>query len=644
MWSLRILLPLIVAGVCQAQGPIAVVSGASYQTPLAPAAIASLFGSNLSKDTAPASLDPLSHQLPTVLAGVSIQAAGQDAQLLYVSPLQINFVMPASLTSGTADIVVQSKDVGLTFRTTVEVRNTAPGLFSRDSSGSGPGAILNAVTFQGGPFFVESTANLGDDKRTRLAIFGTGIRYAGNPFLDPSVTNVAAGVKAQARDNSGNIYDLPVEFAGAAPVYFGLDQVNVVLPPQLDGAGTLSLTLTAENASSNVVTFTVDLLPDSALRLVGLSLAQSSVSAGANVNGTLTLNAPARVGGFPVLLTTTSSFVQAPGSVTVPAGQVSTDFTLLTNSSGGGSATIVATAKNVSRSALLTVNSVGGPALSTLALSASSITGGVSTLTGTVTISGPAQSGGAPVSVSANLSAAQPPAIVTIPFGQTSATFTIPTTAVTTVQIVTITASFGGTAKTAALTISPLFTFSLSKDSVTSGDMVTGTVTLGSSAPFSGANFHFTSSKPPVAMVPQVVTIPGGQTSASVTITTGATSVETVTITAEYLSISQSASLTVIPVGTVSLARLELNPVSVKGGNTVTGTVTLTAPAGIAGVNVMLLSSAPLAAQVTSPLNVPSGQTSATFTVKTLPVTSSQTVTITASAGGLTKTATLVVQ
>jgi uncharacterized protein (TIGR03437 family) len=644
MSSLRLLLPAILAGLCQAQGPIVVVSAASYQTPLAPAAIASLFGSNLSSETAQAQLDPLSHQLPTVLGGVSIQAGGQDAQLLYVSPLQINFVMPASLASGTADIVVQSKSLGLTFRTTVEVRNTAPGLFSLNQSGAGSGAILNAVTFLGGSFLVETTANLGDDKRTRLAIYGTGIRYAGNPFLDPAATNVAGAVKVQARDSTGNISDLPVEFAGAAPVYFGLDQVNVVLPPQLDGAGLLSLTLTAENASSNIVTLTVDSLPDSALRLVGLSLAQNSVSAGSSVNGALTLNAPARASGFPVSLTTTSSFVQPPSSVTVPEGKVSADFTLLTSSSGGGSATIVAAANNVSRSALLTVNSVGGPALATLTLSAASITGGISTLTGTVTLSGPAQAGGAQVSVAANPTAAQPPAIVTIPFGQASATFTIPTTAVTTAQMVTITASFGGTAKTAALTINPLFTFSLAKDSVISGGSVTGTVTLGSPAPFGGANVHFMSSRPPVAMVQQALVIPGGQTSGSVTISTGAMSVEKVTITAEYLSISQSATLTVIPVGTVSLAKVDVNPTSVKGGNSATGTVTLTVPAGVAGVTVTLQNSNTFAAQVQASVTVSSNQTTATFPVQTFAVTTSQTVTITASGGGVTKTATLVVQ
>jgi len=641
---LRILLPLIMAGVCQAQSQIVVVSAANYQTTLAPAAIAALFGSGLAGDTVQAQLDPVTHQLPTTLAAVSIQAGGLDAQLLYVSPTQINFVMPASLTSGTADVVVQSKTLGLTFRTSVEVRSTAPGLFSRDSSGSGPGAILNAVTFARDPFPVETSANLGDDKRTRLAIYGTGIRYAGNPFLDPAVTNVAGAVKVQARDSAGNIYDLPVEFAGAAPVYFGLDQVNVVLPPQLDGAGVVSVTLTAANVSSNIVTFTADRLPDSALRLVGLSLAQSSVSAGASVNGTLTLNAPARAGGFPVSLTTTSNFVQAPGTVTVLEGQVSADFTLLTSSASGGAATIVATANSVSRSALLTVNSAGGPVLSSLTLSAASTTGGTAAITGTVFISGPAQAGGAQIQISASPTVAQPPAVVTILFGQSSATFTVPTTAVTAVQTVTVTASFAGVSKSATLTVNPPFTFTLSADTVTSGQTATGTLTLGS--PSAGlVTAHFTSSRPTVASVPQFVTIAGGQSSASVPVSTsGASTVQVVTITATLGSVSQSVSLTVVPVGAVALASLAVNPASVIGGNSATGTVTLTGPAGGSGMSVTLQSSTNLAAQVPASVNVPAGQTTATFPVKTIPVSSPQTVTITASANGVTKTATLAVQ
>jgi len=95
----------------------------------------------------------------------------------------------------------------------------------------------------------------GSDQRTRLAVYATGLRYAGNSSHDPSIVNVAANVGANARDAAGNSYNLTVEYAGPAPGYFGLDQVNVVLPPDLDGAGVVSLSLTAEDNTSNVVTF-----------------------------------------------------------------------------------------------------------------------------------------------------------------------------------------------------------------------------------------------------------------------------------------------------------------------------------------------------------------------------------------------------
>jgi hypothetical protein len=199
-------------------------------------------------------------------------------------------------------------------------------------------------------------------------------------------------------------------------------------------------------------------------------------------------------------------------------------------------------------------------------------------------------------------------------------------------------------AKTATVTINPPFVFSLSKDSVTSGQMVTGTVTLGSPAT-SLASVHFSSSKSTVASVPPFVSISSGQTLATVPITTGgASSVQMVTITAEYASISQSASLTVIPMGAITLASLVVSPSSVTGGNSATGTVTLTGQAGGSGMTVTLQSSTNLAAQVPASVNVPAGQTVATFPVQTVRVTSSQTVTITATAGGIAKTATLVIQ
>lgn len=625
---------------CTGYAQIVAVSAASYQAPVAPASMVSLFGTSLSKQTVKAQPDA-SGQLPVELGGVSIQVGGQAVQLLYASPSQINFVMPAAIASGTADIVLQPAGT----RTTVEVRNTAPGLFSMDASGAGAGAILNGVTFAFSPFLVETPENLGDDKRTRLSIFGTGIRYAGNPFLDPSVTNAARSVTAQAGDAAGNIYALPVEYAGPAPVYFGFDQVNVVLPPQLDGIGAVSLTVTAGGVSSNVVTARVNALPDSSIALVGVSLAQNSISSGASVAGTVTLNAPARSGGFSVALASSGNFVQTPGSVIVPQGQVSASFTLQATTSGAGSATLTASANGVSRGALLIVNSANAPSLSAVTLAAASAGAGAS-VNGTVTLSGPAPNGGAVVQLSADSSFATPPATVTVPSGQSSVSFTLTTTPVTAAQTVTLTAAYSGATRTVTLKLNPVLTFAIASDSVLGGQIATATVTLATVAQTGGAIVNLASSDPLTARVDPFVIVPAGQTTASANITTSAVlATRTVTLTATYAGVSQTATLGVVPAGTASLAALSIAPAAVKGGTAATGTITLTAPAASPfGTTVTLQSDNKLAVQLAASVIVPAGQTTATFAVNTNLVTSAQTVTLTASAGGVSKTATLTVQ
>jgi hypothetical protein len=70
-------------------------------------------------------------------------------------------------------------------------------------------------------------------------------------------------VTAQAQDTAGT-YSLTVEYAGAAPGFFGLDQVNLVLPPDLDRAGTVSLSLAADGSAANVVTFQMNAMAQSA--------------------------------------------------------------------------------------------------------------------------------------------------------------------------------------------------------------------------------------------------------------------------------------------------------------------------------------------------------------------------------------------
>ena len=94
--------------------------------------------------------------------------------------------------------------------------------------------------------------------------------------------------------------------------------------------------------------------------------------------------------------------------------------------------------------------------------------------------------------------------------------------------------------------------------------------------------------------------------------------------------------------GTVSLSSLTLNPTIVKGGTPSQGTVTLSGAAPVGGV-VVTLASNKKAASVPANVTVPSGATSATFTVKTKVVLLKKIVTISASYSGVTKSAKLTV-
>jgi uncharacterized protein (TIGR03437 family) len=621
-----------------------VVSAASYQPggAVAPDSLASLFGVNLAGTKASATLDQ-NGQLPTVLAGTSVEVNGEAAALLYVSASQINFVVPADTALGTADVVVQNTATLAAQNGTMLVQNAAPAVFSADGTGKGPGAILNAVTNAPAPFLVVTPEIAGSDQRTRLAVYATGLRYAGNSSHDPSMVNVAANVGAQGQDAAGNSYTFTVEYAGPGPCCFGLDQVNIVLPAELDGAGVVSLFLTAEGNTSNVVSFQMGSLPADSIRVAGLSFSPSYVDGGDNATLTISLNGVARSMGFPVSLRSSNLVASAPALVTVPAGQVSAQVTIPT-SPVTTVETVTITAQG--ETAALEIDPAHALEVSTLLVTPTSVLGGRN-VSATVTLSGTAPAGGVSIGITSDNSAAKPPATVSVPFAATSsAPFSIPTSTVTASQTCTIMATLGRSSQTAQITVIPALQLTLAGSAVVggNGNTVSGTVTIADSAPIIGANIILKSSDAS-ATVPYSVTIPSGATSATFTVTTAAvTAARTVTITATYGNLAQTATLTVNPPALPTLTGLAVSPSYVSGGTNAIGTVTLGAAAPVIGVTVTLQSSLPVTAQVPALVTVPPGATTASFTIQTTHVTSTHTVTITAKAGGVTETAVLTVQ
>src|SRR4029077_21102431 len=159
----------------------------------------------------------------------------------------------------------------------------------------------------------------------------------------------------------------------------------------------------------------------------------------------------------------------------------------------------------------------------------------------------------------------------------------------------------------AAVTVSPT--------SVTGLSSATATVTLSGPAPAGGAQVYVTHASLAFSqeLLGIIVTVPAGATSATFRVDTYKVSVPMVgSIRATYGGVTQTGVLTVTPSAASTLTGLSINPATVVGGNSTTGTVTLSAAAPSGGM-VVTLSDNSASATVPASVTVPAGASSATF-------------------------------
>jgi hypothetical protein len=168
-------------------------------------------------------------------------------------------------------------------------------------------------------------------------------------------------------------------------------------------------------------------------------------------------------------------------------------------------------------------------------------------------------------------------------------------------------------------------------------------VLLPAAAPAGGATVALSSTDPGRAAVPASVVVPAGSTGATfplqvngdVTVTT------TVTIRATYGGTTASAALSVVP---PKLTLIQLRTSAVTGGAAVTGNDVALSGYASRDVAVALVSSKPAALSVPQSVTVPAGSSAAKFDLQTYPVATDTQATVTASAGGGSKTAYLTVK
>jgi hypothetical protein len=193
---------------------------------------------------------------------------------------------------------------------------------------------------------------------------------------------------------------------------------------------------------------------------------------------------------------------------------------------------------------------------------------------------------------------------------------------------------------TPAQSAAALRAVSVSPSSVTGGQTASGTVILTAAAPAEGIVVDLSTGDPAVTL-PLTITVAAGSTSVNFTLNTSPVgTTTTATITANYNGITQTTALAVKP---PVLTSLTLNPTTVAGGSSSTGTVSLNGTAPFGGTLVALSSSRPTRASVPSTVTVAAGKSSATFTVNTT-AGAKTSLTISGSYGGVTKKATLTIQ
>jgi uncharacterized protein (TIGR03437 family) len=176
----------------------------------------------------------------TQMTSATVTAGGSPLTLFYTSTTQINALLPDN-ASGLTAITVQNSAGQNTVN--VYVGTAAPAIFTQDSSGSGPASALKASDQS----LVTAANPLQPGDAVELYATGLGLTTSSNGF-DEAVQ--------QPRVTVGGVA-CPATFAGAAPGYVGLDQINCTIPAGLASGSSVPVVITSGNRTSNTATLAI---------------------------------------------------------------------------------------------------------------------------------------------------------------------------------------------------------------------------------------------------------------------------------------------------------------------------------------------------------------------------------------------------
>ena len=199
----------------------AVVNAASFKPDLSPGALASAFGSGLASPAGP----------------TQVEVAGVAAQVLAGFPFQLNLVIPPGTPIGPQTIQISSPYGSST--QTIEIRPVSPAVFLL---ASGAPAAVN----QNGALNSPDTPAI---RGQAITLYATGL---GTVQRRGDLEYVTATVEATLEGRA-----LTVQFAGLAPGFPGLYQVNLIIPPDTPPGLTQELRLRVAESNAPSVPIAV---------------------------------------------------------------------------------------------------------------------------------------------------------------------------------------------------------------------------------------------------------------------------------------------------------------------------------------------------------------------------------------------------
>jgi len=225
-----------------------ITNGASYSVgqPVAPGSWITLRGAEL----APENKISYDSPLPDHLGTTSVRVGDRILQLNYAGPNQINAVLPADLKADTSLPVVVTRDDTQSIVRQVFLAQPQPAIFTSSGTGTGQGsiALTNSVMIAGPASDRSRPAPRGET----ISIYATGLGKVTPPDAN-GLSHVTSPVTVEIGGKSAK----PVTFAGLAPGFVGLYQVNVQVPLDAPTGDDVEVVIVQENTRTPPVTMAV---------------------------------------------------------------------------------------------------------------------------------------------------------------------------------------------------------------------------------------------------------------------------------------------------------------------------------------------------------------------------------------------------